>query len=101
MVRASDGNRVRATSASDAINKKVLVFLINGNGSDLPMHSATSPIHNPINCLLTKKSELPNISSAYTELAEYTNKQPINIRVVMIIRKTRKSAYKGNFFEII
>src|SRR4030095_1347259 len=101
IVRENIGNNVRVTSPSVPKNKNGAVRFINDNGKNFPIKRAIMPTQRPSNWRFIKKSDVPNGSSAYTELEEYTNKQPIKISVVTIVRNTRKSAYKSNFFEII
>src|SRR5436190_24382764 len=101
MLREIDGNNVNPIKNKVDTKNNILVFFINLILIVRPTHKAIMPTHKPHNCLLTKKSDVPNVSSAYTELAEYTNKHPMSMNVVMIIKKTRKSAYRDKFFDII
>jgi hypothetical protein len=101
MVRENCGSNVMATRPREPKNKKGAEFLMALSGNIRPMHRAMSPMPSPASWRFTKKRDDPNVSSAYTELDEYTNKHPIRMSVATIVRKTLRSAYKGNFFEII
>jgi hypothetical protein len=61
---------VRITKISEPINKKGAVFLIKLRGNEWPMHSAINPMPRLASWRFTKKRDVPNVSSAYTELDE-------------------------------
>ena len=64
MVRENVGNNVSRTSPSELKNKRGAVRFINDNGNARPMQRAISPIPSPASCRFTKKSDVPNVSSA-------------------------------------
>lgn len=95
------GTNVKRTSPSELKNKRGAVRFIKSIDNARPKIRAQSPMPSPASWRLTKNNGVPNVSRAYTELDEYTNKHPIRMSVAIMIRNTCRSAYKGNFFEII
>jgi hypothetical protein len=69
-MREIDGNIVKITKNRDPKKNNRLDFLIKESGIDLPIHSAKIPTISPAICRFTKKRDVPNVSSAYTELEE-------------------------------